>query len=115
MWVPPPKEVSSDEESDAEELDMQDILLHCSHRRLVHFQDSPHIVEIPSHRSYPNKAEVWHPRSWLRQQVKRNRKEWAWEQGCVDRVVEEEHFVLDQVTGHKVHPVHIKEMRTRSF
>ena len=108
MWAPPLKEISSDEESDAEELDLQDMLMEYSRRRYVQFQDAPHIIEIPSHRSYPNKAQVWHPRSWLRQQIKRNRKEWAWEQGCVDRVVEEEQFVLDPATGHKVHPAHIK-------
>ena len=73
--------------------------------RFVHFAPTPLVVEIPSHRSYPNKSEIWNSPQVLREQAKRNRKEWAWEKGRVDCVAEEDAFRRDD-TGKLVHPMH---------
>ena len=80
--------------------------------KFVHFAHAPQIKEIPSHRCFSTqeKAEIWNSPSVLKKEARRNRKEWCWEGGSIDRVAEETAFKRD-AKGRLCHPVHFETKR----
>jgi hypothetical protein len=79
-------------------------------QRIVHFSAEDSVAEIPSYRDFSEeeKVKIWTSTRVIGENARRNKVEWRWERKKVDRVLEEDNFVID-CNANLVHPAHIKK------